>query len=137
MKRLKRGALIAGMTIVTVNMWTGAPLLALWVGSRVVPPSGLSMLAVAVVTVTLMVACLALVQVLGVLNVAHDRLVGRPPAARRQAPWMKSLSGERKGTRATGVPALAALDYVLISTVVACVIAFEVWFFFFAGSPIG
>jgi hypothetical protein len=47
---LKR-ATTAGLTaFITANLWTGAPLLALWVGSQVVGKRALSMAAVAVVT---------------------------------------------------------------------------------------
>jgi hypothetical protein len=45
--RLERVGLIALMGVVALNIWTGAPLLGLWVGSRVAPESGISMLAVA------------------------------------------------------------------------------------------
>ena len=44
------------MGVVTLNIWTGAPLLGLWVGSRVAPESGISMCAVLVVIVVIGVA---------------------------------------------------------------------------------
>ena len=44
--RLQRVGIVAAMGVVTLNIWTGAPLLGLWVGSRVAPESGISMLAV-------------------------------------------------------------------------------------------
>jgi len=48
---LKR-ATMAGLTaFITANLWTGAPLLALWVGSQVVGKRALSMAAVGVVVV--------------------------------------------------------------------------------------
>jgi hypothetical protein len=34
-RRLRSLALVAAMAVVTLNLWTGAPLLALWIGSRV------------------------------------------------------------------------------------------------------
>ncbi len=136
MIRLRRSGLVAAMVIVTVNIWTGAPLLALWVGSRTVTESTLSLGAVFVVCLTLALACFVLLRVLGVLSAAHDRMTGRV-AGRRQSPWLKSLGAERPHTRGGQAPPLAVLDYALIGTVVACVIAFEVWFFFFAGSSIG
>ncbi|HEX8103417.1 MAG TPA: hypothetical protein VF533_12445 [Solirubrobacteraceae bacterium] len=134
--RLQRSALVAGMVLVTVNIWTGAPLLALWVGSRTVSGSTLSLGAVAVVCLTLGLACFALLRLLGVFTAAHDRLTGRV-AARRQSPWLKSLGAERPHSRGGQAPPLAVLDYVLIGCVVACVVAFEAWFFLFAGSSIG
>ena len=41
--RLKRVAMAAATALVAINIWTGAPLLALWVGSRVVGKTVLSM----------------------------------------------------------------------------------------------
>ena len=51
--RLQRVAIVAAMGVVTLNIWTGAPLLGLWVGSRVAPESGISMFAVLVIVVVI------------------------------------------------------------------------------------
>src|ERR671916_405240 len=93
--RLKRAGLLASMAVVAVNIWTGSPLLALWIGSRIQGTSGLSMGAVFVVIGVMGATCFALVKLLGALGERHDRLLGLPPAKRRQQPWMRSLSGER------------------------------------------
>ena len=37
--RIQRAFLLALMAVVAINIWTGAPLLAVWVGSRVVESS--------------------------------------------------------------------------------------------------
>jgi hypothetical protein len=133
--RLKRAALLATMALVAVNIWTGSPLLALWVGSRVVGDGSLSMGAVAVVIGTLALSCFLLVKLLGALGEAHDRSLGLPPAPRRQQPWLRSLSGERASEQRRRAR-VSALDAVLIVTVLLAAGAFEVWFFFFSGSPI-
>src|SRR5205085_1733959 len=50
--RLRRAGMVAVMSVVGLNIWTGNPLLALWVGSRVVGAQGtISMGAVALVAV--------------------------------------------------------------------------------------
>ena len=59
--RTKRVLLVGSMVLVTANIWTGSPLLALWIGSRVQPSSGPSMTAVGLVAVTLAVFSYALV----------------------------------------------------------------------------
>ena len=56
---IARIGLAAAAAFVTVNIWTGAPLVALWVGSQAAGPSGLSMTAVFVVVVVLAVLVLA------------------------------------------------------------------------------
>src|SRR5215218_7453658 len=86
--RLRRALLLAAMAVVAVNIWTGSPLLALWVGSRLQGTSGLSMGAVFAVIVVMGVTSFALIRVLGVLGERHDRLLGIPPAPRRQQPWL-------------------------------------------------
>ena len=124
------------MIVATVNLWTGAPALGLWVGSRVAPPSGVSMLAVAVIVLTTGAACLALVRVLALLGATHDRITGHQQTVRRHTPWLRSLSGERPHDTGGATPPPTALDYVLIVGVAIAILAFEVWFLFYASSPL-
>jgi len=133
--RLRRAALLAAMLVVGLNIWTGSPLAALWLGSRVNGSGNLTMGAVAVVAIAMLALSLGLIRLLGALEARHDRLIGRPPARRRQQPWMRSLSGERKSEESRRVP-VSALDVVLVVVVALAVAAFEVWFFFFSGSSI-
>ena len=133
--RAKRIALAAAAAFVTVNIWTGAPLVALWVGSQTAGPSGLSMTAVGVVVVVLLALVLALVWLLGRINERYDRLTGRT-ADRRVSPWMRSMRSEREDyVRARH--GTSAIERVVVGVVTAAVIVFNVWFFFFAGSSIG
>jgi len=133
--RLGRAGLLAAMAVVAANIWTGSPLLALWVGSRIQGGGGVSMGAVFVVVACMAATSLLLVRLLGRLGERHDRLLGLRPPPRRQQPWLRSLSGERSSEqrRRTRV---SALDVVLVSTVLIAAGAFEVWFFFFSGSSI-
>jgi hypothetical protein len=131
----KRIALAAAAAVVTVNIWTGAPLLALWVGSRAAGPSGLSMTAVGVVVVVLIALVLALTALLGRINARYDQLTGRV-AERRVSPWMRSMRAERDDAiRAR--QGTSAIERVVVYSVTAAVLVFNVWFFFFAGSPVG
>jgi hypothetical protein len=130
----KRLGLLVLMSLAAVNLFTGAPLFAIWVGSRVQgDSSGLSMTAVLTVVLVLALVCWALVWLLSVLGDMHDALTGRA-GSRRQSPWMKPFNSPRGGAQAGG---LRALDKVLIGTVVLAALAFEAWFFLFAGSSIG
>ena len=133
--RLQRALLLAAMAVTAVNIWTGSPLLALWVGSRLQGTSGLSMGAVFAVVAVMGVTCFALIKLLGTLGARHDRLLGREPPPRRQQPWLRSLSGERVRDQRRR-QRITALDVVLVGTVLIAAIAFEVWFFFFSGSSI-
>jgi hypothetical protein len=133
-RRLRALGLAMLMAVVAVNVWTGGPLLAIWIGSRVQGSGPPSMAAVVTVGVVLLVVSLGLVRLLAWLGQAYDQVTGAPPAARRQAPWMRSMRAERVPQ---GQVRLTTLDRVLIACVVLAALAFEVWFFFFAGSSIG
>jgi hypothetical protein len=134
--RVKRALLTAAALLASVNIWTGAPLLAVWVGSHASGASGLSMTALWVVVGVLIVIEIALVYVLSLVTAAYDHLVQRPKNARRTSPWLRSLSGEREDAEAQRRN-LGAMERVLVLAVVLGVLAFEAWFFFFSGSPIG
>jgi hypothetical protein len=133
--RVKRVALVCAMSLSTINIWTGGPLLALWVGSRVQSGGPPSMAAVGVVALVLGAVGVGLVRVLAVLDDAYDRLTGRGSQVRRHVPWLRSMRGERphEYRRARD---LSPLEVILIVSVVVAVVAFEIWFFFFSGSPI-
>ena len=129
----KRLLLLALMALAALNLFTGAPLFAIWVGSRVQGNSGgLSMTAVFSVVVVLALVCWALVWALNAMGARHDELIGRP-AGRRQSPWMKPFNDPGSRSQTTS---LRALDKILVGAVVLAGLAFETWFFFFAGSSI-
>jgi hypothetical protein len=135
--RLAQRTLLASLTaVVAVNIWTGAPLLAVWVGSKAVGDSGLSMSAVFLVIGVLAAAEIVLLLALTWLSASYDELTGRPRAQRRTSPWLRSMRGEREeiAKRRQGV---SVVERIVVISVVLCVGAFEVWFFFFAGSSIG
>jgi hypothetical protein len=128
-------ALASATTLVAVNIWTGCPLLAVWVGSRFVGDSGLSMGAVFIVVVVLAVSVIALAAALTWLSAKYDRIIGRPAAARRTSPWLRSMRGEREELTKKR-QGISAIERIVVISVVAAVTSFEVWFFFFAGSSL-
>jgi len=133
--RLKRVALVSLMAVATVNLWTGGPLLALWIGSLQKAQGPPSMLAVGVAAVSLGAISYALVKALAWLDAAYGRAAGRTSSVSRHVPWLRSMRGERPqypGERAE----VTALEQILVIAVVLAVLAFEIWFFFFSGSPI-
>ena len=122
------------MAVITMNVWTGAPLLALWIGSRVQGGGPPTMGAVAVVIACLVALVVGMVRLLAILSAVHDASTGHQPV-RRHVPWLRSMRGERV-TYAGGHGRLTALDRTLVTVVVIAVATFEIWFFFFSGSPI-
>jgi hypothetical protein len=134
-ERAQRVGLRIAMLVVALNVWTGSPLLALWIGSRVQGSGPPKMGPVFVVVVAFAVTSFALASLLARLGDSYDRMTGQTAQVHRHVAWLRSMRGERvqyPGEQAQ----VTALEKVLIVTVVACVLAFEIWFFFFSGSPI-
>ncbi len=129
----KRVALAGATAFVTANIWTGCPLLALWVGSRVVGQQALSMAAVGVVIVVLALLVSVMAVSLAWLNNTYDKLTGRPRADGR-ATWLRSMSAEGKDQIRRRAGTTAPERIVMVNVYVA-VIAFVIWYAFFAGSP--
>ena len=132
---MKRILLVSASALAAINIWTGAPLLAVWVGSQTAGGSRLSMGAVGVVIVVLAASCIALAMALSWLSARYDELTGRPVAARRTSPWLRSMRGEREEI-ARKRYGISPVERVVVIAVVLAVLAFEVWFFFFAGSSL-
>ena len=132
--RFARIGLAALTAFISVNLWTGAPLFAIWCGSRVQGGTGLTMSAVLVVIGVLAVTVGALVFALMRIEALYKVLSGEPET-RHTAPWMRSLRDERPELRERRK--LSGIEKTMIAMVVLAGGAFEIWFFFFAGSSIG
>jgi len=131
----KRIAFAALLTIVGLNVWTGGPLLALWIGSRVQGSGPPTMGAVFIVVVVLAIVCFVLAVLFGRLSRRYQEMTGQAPTVSQHTPWLRSMRGERP--QYAGVePTLTAPERILVGMVVVAFVLFEVWFFFFSGSPI-
>jgi hypothetical protein len=118
-------------TLVSLNLWTGGPLLALWVGSRVEASVGqLSMGAVAATIGVLIAETFLLYRALVFLTARYNAAIGRE-APRRQTAWLKPMSGERRSLEVRRRP-LTAAERIVVVTVVLAFELLVVWFFFFA-----
>jgi hypothetical protein len=133
---LKKVGLVTASAVCSINLWTGAPLFAIWVGSKVQGSfNSLSMTAVFAVIAILAVTVFALGYLLTVINNKYDELTGRPAVARQTSPWLRSMRDERDDAvqRKYGI---GGIERVVVLCAVAGVLAFEAWFFFFAGSSL-
>src|SRR5215213_9804277 len=133
---LKKVGLVTASAVCSINLWTGAPLFAVWVGSKVQGSlNNISMTALFSVVVVLAGTVFLLALALTWLNTRYDELTGRPPAARQTSPWLRSMRDEREKDiqRKYGI---SGVERMVVICAVAGVLAFEVWFFFFAGSSL-
>jgi hypothetical protein len=116
--------------LVSVNLWTGGPLLALWVGSRIQAAVGqLSMAAVGATLGVLILETFLLYKALAFLNARYNRAIGRT-VKRQQTAWLKPMSGERRSLRVT--EPLTAVERIVVVSVTVAFEAAVVWFFFLA-----
>src|SRR6476469_6963647 len=133
---LKKIGLVTASAVCSINLWTGAPLLAVWVGSKVQGNlNNLSMTAVFSVIVVLGAMVFLLATALTWLNAKYDDLSGRPAAARQTSPWLRSMRDEREAD-VQHKHGISAVERIVVICAVAGVLAFELWFFFFAGSSL-
>jgi hypothetical protein len=130
-----RMALMAGTALASTAAWTGAPLLALWVGSQADNGSQPAMIAVIIVIAVLAVLELALVLLLSDLNRRWERAAGIRPETRRPPPWYSSMRGERDRDviRHRGV---SGPEKVVAVCCAMALLVFEFWFFFLSGSSL-
>jgi hypothetical protein len=133
---LKKIGIVTASALCSINIWTGAPLFAIWVGSKVQGSlNNISMTALFSVILVLAGSVFGLAVVLTWLNTRYDDLTGRPAAARQTSPWLRSMRDEREedAQRKYGI---GGVERTVVISAVAGVLAFELWFFFFAGSSL-
>ena len=131
----KRLGLATLMATASINIFTGAPLLALWVGSKLEGGGDLTMGIVFAVIGILAAAELLLASALSALGRSYDALTGRPAERRQTAPWLRSMRDERRAEEGHAHE-LSGLEKILVLSVVVALASLEVWFFFFAGSSL-
>jgi hypothetical protein len=133
---LKKIGLVTASALCSINLWTGAPLFAVWVGSKVQGNlNNLSMTALFSVVAVLAVMVFLLALALTWLNAKYDEITGRPAAARQTSPWLRSMRDEREHDVRQKY-GISPVERMVVACAVAGCLAFEVWFFFFAGSSL-
>src|SRR5829696_4019577 len=137
MDRAKRYGLAALTAFIALNVWTGSPLLALWIGSKVQgEESQPSMAAFAAVIGSLALFSFLLYQALNRVSHAYREATGTLPTVRTHAPWLRSMRGERPEQESARGRASGSEQIVVVCVILAA-LAFEAWFFFLSGSSIG
>jgi hypothetical protein len=123
--------LIVLMAIGSVFLWIGIPGLWIWGVSQTVdttqPQIGPYLAIIVGVPVTMFIFGRLLYR----MNQAYESVTGQTSEVRVQLPWHRSMRGERDVGRRTTV-----LEFVMICSVSLCMVAFLVWFLFFAGSSL-
>ncbi len=124
---LKRATMAAVTAIATVNVWTGCPLLALWVGSRAVGRGELSMAAVLVVLVVLALLDGAMLLLLAWMTNAYDELIGIRRSETEVA-WIRRLCASPQSPLARRSIELTSLEGIVVINVYVAVLASAGWY---------
>lgn len=119
--------------LVSMSLWTVAPVTALWAGSQVAGERMLSMASVGVVIGVLASLTCAMALALTWLNGVYDDLAGRRCYEAR-ASWLHSIGAEEKRALRQRM-GITALERVVIFNVYLAVIALGVWYVTSAGPP--
>jgi hypothetical protein len=130
-RRLVGALLILLMAVGSVLLWIGIPVGWLYLVSRLVDSSEPSMGPYVLVLVGIPTTMIVVGKGLAVLDRTYGRVTRTQARVRVQAPWHRSLRGDRSPARARSV-----LDVVMVASVALAVVCFAVWFFLFAGSSL-
>lgn len=131
----KRMLLVIATALVGINTFTGAPLLAVWLGAQAQGGRVLSLRGVVTVLVVLTVLEFLLGLALTWLSTTYDRLTGRPRFAGETSPWQRAKRGDRVQDIRSRF-GMSPPERVVVGCVIAGVLFFELWFFFLAGSSL-
>jgi hypothetical protein len=130
-RALAATAIFVAMLLAAFSLWTAIPLGWIWIGSKVsetqFPATGPYM----VVAVGIIVSILVTAWLLTRLNQLYVRVTGTNRLAPMRPAWMRSLRDTEAPVGATTV-----VEAVLMGSVLLAGLAFVLWFFLWAGSPI-
>ena len=128
---LKRIALTAATAFAAINIWTGCPLVALWFAAQVSGEHRITMPALGVFLITVALLEGVTIVALAWLNNVYDEVTGRRRVERRP-PWMRAMSEEAEHHVSQRV-GISLPERIVMIIVYFAVIAFAVWYVFFAG----
>jgi hypothetical protein len=132
--KLKRYAIVVATAFASVNLATGAPVLALWIGSQVQPGKLLSLLGVLTVIAVMGLMAFLVGLALMWLSAKYDELTGRPRTARETSPWHRAKRGDRVQDIRSRF-GISAPEKAVAAVVILSMLAFQVWFLLYAGAP--
>jgi hypothetical protein len=124
---IKRATMAAVTALATVNVWTGCPLLALWVGSQAVGTHDLSMAAVVVVLIVLALLEAGMLLLLAWLSNVYDGLIGLQ-RGESELTWIRRLCAPPEAARARRGMQLTSVEGVVVINVYVAVSALTGWY---------
>jgi hypothetical protein len=123
--------LVLLMGVGSIVMWLGIPVALVYAASQLADTSAPTLGPYLLVFIGLPIGMAIMAKLLGWLDRVHQVYTRTNDDRPQQAPWMRSMRGERGSTRRRGV-----LDTVMIVSVGIALAGFGLWFFGFAGSSL-
>lgn len=123
--------LVLLMAVGSVSLWLVIPIAWIYFASSLVKTTQPTLGPYVLILVGVPVSMFVVGKLLYRLNGVYERLTGQDSEVRVQLPWHRSMRGERAPQRRTTV-----LELVMMISVSIAVVAFGIWFFFFAGSSL-
>ena len=123
--------LIVLMAAGSVSLWLVIPVGWIYLASHTVKTTQPTLAPYLLIIFGVPVSMFVVGKLLYRLNGVYERLTGQDSEVRVQLPWHRSMRGERAPQRRTTV-----LELVMMISVSIAVVAFGIWFFFFAGSSL-
>jgi hypothetical protein len=127
-----KAGLIALMVLGALMLWVGSPVIWLWIGSQVSSSQQAGFGPYMLVGTGILVSTILVALFLARINRLYEQVSGQETTVTVRLPWLRSLRDERNP-----VTRITVLDLILVTTAVTAIVAAVVWFFLFAGSPIG
>jgi hypothetical protein len=119
------------MLLAALSLWTAVPLSWIWIGSKVsdtqFPSEGPYM----VVAVGIIVSIIVIAWLIVRLNRLYIQITGTNRLAPMRPTWLRSMRDTSQPVGSTTV-----VEAVLMGSVLLAAIAFTLWFFLLAGSPL-
>ena len=130
-KKLAALILILLMIVGSLVLWIGIPVGWIVLASHLTDTSAPTLGPYVLVIFGIPVSMFLFGRFLYRLNALYGDVTGNTPHVQARSAWLKSMRGERENTRPRTV-----LDVVMIASVSVAVVAFLIWFLFFAGSSL-
>jgi len=129
---LAKASLILLMALGSIVLWIASPIGWLWIASQMQTDSSSKGFGpYLVVLFGIAITAVAMAKALQKLNEAYSTVSGQDEPVRVIMPWHRSMRGEDEGRAPRTV-----LDVVMVVSVGIGMVAFGIWFFFFAGSSL-
>jgi hypothetical protein len=119
------------MLLAALSLWTAIPLSWIYIGSKVSHTQFPSQGPYAVVAVGIVLTILVDAWLIARLNHLYQRVTGTNRVVAMRPSWLKSLRDSSDPVGTTTV-----VEAVLMGSVLLAALAFTVWFFLLAGSPL-